>query len=54
MDGSATQIAQGLPNDALKSICDALVAQTKVDGHEWSKLCLSDNNGRLLRVLSPS
>lgn len=54
LDGSATQIAQGLPNDALKPICDALAAQTKVDGHEWSKLCLSDNNGRLLRVLCPS
>lgn len=51
--GSAVSI-DGLPSNALTSICNALAAQTKVDGFEWGSLCLEDDNGKVLRVLSPS
>lgn len=51
---AGVQTAQGLKSDALKGICDELIAQSKVDGLEWGKLCLADSQGEVLRVLSPS
>ncbi|KAJ5175631.1 uncharacterized protein N7482_001508 [Penicillium canariense] len=48
-----TQTALGVTTNALSSICDALTAQSYSDGRPWSELCMIDNSGNILRVISP-
>lgn len=46
-------ITPGLKADAVTSICNSLHDQSNADGLPWSRLCLADANGKLLRALSP-
>ncbi|KAK6070480.1 glucanase b [Seiridium cupressi] len=48
------QTRKGLKADAITGICNALVAQTAIDGQPWNELCVTDSNGKALRVISPN
>ena len=50
---SASQTAKGLLPDAFHSICSDLTMQTSTDGWPWSGECIANENGELIRVLSP-
>ena len=43
----------GLPSNAVPKICDALTAQSAVDGQPWDKACQRDASGNPIRVLAP-
>ncbi|KAJ9482268.1 hypothetical protein VN97_g11169 [Penicillium thymicola] len=48
-----TKSTPGVVKNALSSICNALVAQSSLDGQPWNELCMTDNRGNVLRVISP-
>ncbi|CAG7973426.1 unnamed protein product [Penicillium nalgiovense] len=48
-----TQTTPGVAKNALSSICNALAAQSSLDGQPWNELCMTDNRGNVLRVISP-
>lgn len=50
---SGSQQALGVPSDAVSKVCDLLKGQKDQDGQPWDELCVNDNNGKLLRVVSP-
>ncbi|KAB8360947.1 hypothetical protein FH972_024679 [Carpinus fangiana] len=50
----ATQQAQGLPAEAVTTICQALQQQAAADGQPWDQLCVTDTSGNPLRILSPN
>ncbi|KAL9081089.1 MAG: hypothetical protein Q9157_000294 [Trypethelium eluteriae] len=52
--GGGLQTAQGLPANAVSSICNDLKAQADSDGQPWDQLCVTDVNGNPLRVIAPS
>lgn len=52
--GGATQHVSGLPADGLQTIANGLKAQTAKDGRRWSSLIVNNQNGQLLRILSPN
>ncbi|KAH7304616.1 glycoside hydrolase family 64 protein, partial [Stachybotrys elegans] len=54
LDGSQTQITCGLRPAAVADICRELAIQTNTDGFPWSNLCVVNELGRPIRVLSPS
>ncbi|KAI3325768.1 glycoside hydrolase family 64 protein [Xylariaceae sp. AK1471] len=47
-----TQIVRGLVPGAVENICTDLKAQNSKDGAGWDKLCMTNSNGEVLRVLS--
>ncbi|KEY74504.1 hypothetical protein S7711_10120 [Stachybotrys chartarum IBT 7711] len=53
-DGGPTQTAYGLPASAVADICKDLITQSYLDGYPWSRLCITNELGEFLRVLSPN
>lgn len=47
-------IVGGLPSGARKDVCANLTAQAELDNYPWDELCQHDDNGQLVRVLSPT
>lgn len=43
----------GLPGNGVAEICRQLADEQKKDGYPWGKLCLKDDNGNPIRVVSP-
>jgi hypothetical protein len=43
----------GLPGNGVNEVCGQLAAEQEKDGYPWGELCLKDNNGNPIRVLSP-
>jgi len=52
--GHGNQTALGLDARAVANICESLANQATVDGYPWYDLCMTDSNGTLIRVLSPT
>jgi hypothetical protein len=50
---NGTQDVIGLPGNAVQTVCDALLAQGDADGFPWAAMCVADEAGNPLRVLSP-
>ncbi|KAJ5238044.1 hypothetical protein N7489_008135 [Penicillium chrysogenum] len=48
-----TQTTPGVVKNALSSICNALAVQSSLDGQPWKELCMTNNKGNILRVISP-
>ena len=48
------QHVSGLPASGLEKIANSLNAQTARDDRRWSSLIVNDNQGQLLRILSPN
>ncbi|KAG9257150.1 glucanase B [Emericellopsis atlantica] len=51
-DGSIDEVV-GLPGDGVRRVCEALKAQGDRDGRPWAAMCIADEAGNPLRVLSP-
>ncbi|KAI9163828.1 Glucan endo-1,3-beta-glucosidase [Paramyrothecium foliicola] len=51
-DGSPSQLTHGLHGKAVVDICNDLVAQSEIDGFAWSSLCIANEEGTPIRVLS--
>ncbi|KAL7755388.1 hypothetical protein ACKLNR_014486 [Fusarium oxysporum f. sp. zingiberi] len=51
-DGT-TQITAGLEAGAVTKICNDLMKQSKIDGRLWASLCIVNDDGKPIRVLSP-
>ncbi|KAG4275203.1 hypothetical protein FPRO04_14413 [Fusarium proliferatum] len=51
-DGS-TQTTAGLVADAVTRICDDLAKQKETDKRDWTSLCITNDDGVPIRVLSP-
>ncbi|KAK5988765.1 Glucan endo-1,3-beta-glucosidase-like protein [Cladobotryum mycophilum] len=51
--GKVTRVA-GMPQGALDTVCNQLVAQGKSDGAGWEKLVIKAKDGSNLRALSPN
>lgn len=49
-----TQEIKGVPTAGKKQICEDLKEQAKKDGQPWDQLCFHDENGELVRVISPA
>ncbi|KAI1654317.1 glycoside hydrolase family 64 protein [Daldinia decipiens] len=49
-----TQEVKGLQQDSLATICQELRDQAAADGQPWDKLCVTDVNGKPLRILAPN
>ncbi|KAG4219496.1 hypothetical protein PC116_g32024, partial [Phytophthora cactorum] len=49
-----TQEVKGLQQDSLATICQELRDQAAADGQPWDKLCVTDANGKPLRILAPN
>ncbi|RCI12201.1 hypothetical protein L249_0150 [Ophiocordyceps polyrhachis-furcata BCC 54312] len=49
-----TQTIRGLDTDAVTKICSGMVDQSDNDGFPWSRLCVADDTGTPIRVLSPN
>ncbi|KFA61698.1 hypothetical protein S40285_03482 [Stachybotrys chlorohalonatus IBT 40285] len=52
-DGTPVQQTYGLQPGAVADICNDLVAQTAADGQPWSSMCIANEQGNLVRILSP-
>ena len=52
LDGS-TQEVIGLPGNAVKTVCEQLLAQGDADTRPWGAMCIAKADGTPLRVLSP-
>lgn len=52
--GNDTQEAKGVPTAGKYKICDDLKAQAAKDGQPWGELCVYDDKGDLMRVVSPA
>lgn len=53
-NGNETSEAKGVPTAGKSKICDDLKEQAKKDGQPWNELCVYDDNGELMRVVSPA
>ncbi|KAK5625645.1 hypothetical protein RRF57_001361 [Xylaria bambusicola] len=49
-----TQTVKGLVASGVQKLCDDLNAQNAVDGAGWDKLCVRNEAGEAIRVLSPN
>ncbi|RDA89756.1 hypothetical protein CP533_2927 [Ophiocordyceps camponoti-saundersi (nom. inval.)] len=49
-----TQTIRGLDTDAVSKICSGMVGQSNIDGFPWGRLCVVDDSGTPIRVLSPN
>lgn len=52
--GNDTTEVKGVPTGGKYKICNDLKDQAKKDGQPWDQLCINDDEGRLMRVLSPA
>jgi hypothetical protein len=52
-DGS-TQTVPGLKAGSVTSICNDMKSQAASDGQPWDKMCVTDGNGKALRILAPN
>jgi hypothetical protein len=43
----------GLPGDGVAEVCGQLADEQKKDGYPWGDLCLKDDDGKPIRVVSP-
>lgn len=53
-DGGKPQITRGLRSDAVYKLCEGLWNQTSSDGYVWLAMCVVDEDGYPIRVLSPN
>lgn len=53
-ESGETYTTKGLPNDGLERICELLKSQAGKDRMPWDKLCITDKEGSIVRVLSPN
>jgi hypothetical protein len=53
-DGSPNQLTHGLHGAAVVDICNDLITQSSSDGFPWSNLCIANEEGEPIRVLSPN
>ncbi|KAK3180072.1 hypothetical protein K4F52_008564 [Lecanicillium sp. MT-2017a] len=53
-DGNAPQITRGLDAGAMPAICDGVRQQGNRDGRPWGKMCITNQSGNPVRVLSPN
>lgn len=53
-DGTDTQYVEGLPDGAMETVADKLLAQKTVDGTDWDKCLYYNTSSELVRVLSPN
>ncbi|KAI1469105.1 glycoside hydrolase family 64 protein [Daldinia caldariorum] len=49
-----SQEVKGLQQNSLETICQELRDQASLDGQGWDKLCVTDANGKPLRILAPN
>lgn len=52
-DGS-TQSALGLAGGAVTKICNDMQTQKNSDGRNWTGMCIADQSGKPIRVISPT
>ncbi|GAM43553.1 glucan endo-1,3-beta-glucosidase [Talaromyces pinophilus] len=52
-DGRIQEVS-GFPATAMADLCDRLQRQARSSGYPWDQLCVTDSDGRIRRVLSPS
>lgn len=52
--GNDTSEVKGVPNGGKHKICNDLRDQAKKDGQPWDQLCVNNDEGQLMRVLSPA
>ena len=52
--GNDTTEVKGVPTGGKYKICNDLRDQAKKDGQPWDQLCINNNEGQLMRVLSPA
>lgn len=51
--GDTTPNVSSVPRGGIETICNKLKKEKYSDGYPWSDLCINDDNGSPLRVLSP-
>ncbi|UKZ52544.1 hypothetical protein TrVGV298_006322 [Trichoderma virens] len=49
-----TQITRGLHADAVSRLCQGLRAQSLKDDHHWLGMCVTNESGRPIRIISPN
>ena len=52
--GNDTSEVKGVPNGGKHKVCNDLRDQAKKDGQPWDQLCVNNDEGQLMRVLSPA
>jgi hypothetical protein len=52
--GNDTTEVKGVPTGGKHKICNDLKDQAKKDGQPWDQLCVNNEEGQLMRVLSPA
>lgn len=52
--GNDTTEVKGVPTGGKHKICNDLKDQAKKDGQPWDQLCINNDEGQLMRVLSPA
>lgn len=52
--GNDTSEVKGVPTGGKHKICNDLRDQAKKDGQPWDQLCINNDKGELMRVLSPA
>lgn len=52
--GLQTKTIQGLKPNAISNIFNAMESQTAIDGMPWADMCVTDDDGAPLRILSPN
>lgn len=52
-DGGS-QITRGLRASALVDLCNHMASQSSSDSQPWSRLCVTNSSGRVIRALSPN
>lgn len=52
--GNDTSEVKGVPTGGKHKICNDLRDQAKKDGQPWDQLCINNEEGELMRVLSPA
>jgi hypothetical protein len=52
--GNDTTEVKGVPTGGKHKVCNDLRDQAKKDGQPWDQLCINNDKGELMRVLSPA
>ncbi|KAM0708617.1 hypothetical protein Q7P35_005269 [Cladosporium inversicolor] len=52
--GNDTSEVKGVPTGGKHKVCNDLRDQAKKDGQPWDQLCINNEEGQLMRVLSPA
>ena len=52
--GNDTSEVKGVPTGGKHKVCNDLRDQAKKDGQPWDQLCINNDKGELMRVLSPA